>query len=280
MTPFVQRKVRSMSKTGSAPEGNAALLHRPTTRRKFAVLAVAGVLGLGMGPAVARRDDKKDDDSHPDDSTGRDDRVQPSGRVPAGSTEVVIDDDDANGFQPGTITIDAGQSVTWVNQDKHPHTATGAEFDTGVMQPGESATVTFDTPGSFPYSCTIHPVMTGVVEVRDASGRVPSVTAASPEASPVASPQATPASTSGSVIDVAIDKLAFSPADLEVPAGATVRWTNREAIPHTVRSTDKRFDSGILNQNDTFEYTFNDPGTFDYICALHPSMKGSVRVTA
>jgi plastocyanin len=186
---------------------------------------------------------------------------------------VVIDDDDADGFGPGTITIDAGGSVTWVNLDDDPHTATGADFDTGILQPGDLATVTFNEPGRFPYSCELHPVMTGTVEVRDASGAVPGAT---PQATPAASPQAG----SADVTEVGIDNLAFIPDDVTVPVGTTVRWTNLETIPHTVRSSTGEFDSGIMQQGDTFEYTFDTDGVFDYICGLHPSMTARVTVGA
>ncbi len=234
------------------------------TRRELILSAGAGVVALALGRPAAGRDDKHDDR---DD----DDRVQPSGTVPAGSAEVVIDDDDADGFSPGTITIDAGQSVTWVNMDKHAHTATGADFDTGPMDPDELATVRFDVPGSYPYSCQFHPVMTGVVEVRDRAGQVPNSTSATPDASPQATPQA--------VVEVSIKDLTFAPADLEIQVGTTVRWTNHDAFPHTVRSVNDTFDSGILEETDTFDYTFDTSGTFNYICALHPTMKGSVVVT-
>jgi plastocyanin len=231
------------------------------------------VLGISLGRAVSGSDDKHDDDHDDDDRNDRksDDDVRASGTAPAGSAEVIIDDDDADGFAPGTITIDVGGSVTWTNLDKDPHTATGADFDTGIMQPGDLATVTFDEPGRYPYSCQLHPVMTGTVEVRDGSGVVPGAT---PQATPAASPQAGQAE----VTEVGIDNLAFDPDDLTVTVGTTVRWTNREAIPHTVRSSSNEFDSGIMEEGDTFEYTFDTAGVIDYICGLHPSMKARVTV--
>jgi amicyanin len=77
---------------------------------------------------------------------------------------------------------------------------------------------------------------------------------------------------------VDIDNLKFIPAEITVSAGTTVMWTNREAIPHTVRSTSGEFDSGIMEEGDTFEHTFGSAGVFDYICGLHPSMEGRVTV--
>jgi plastocyanin len=219
-------------------------------------------------------DDDSDDDHDSGNSNsgrGRGDDVIPSGTVPAGSAEVRIDDDDADGFEPGTVTVDLGQSVTWVNLDHHDHTATGSRFDTGVMRPGEMKTVAFDEPGSYAYSCQIHPEMVGRVEVRDSSGRVP--------ASPVASPQATPASASAGEVAVTIANLAFDPSNLDIRVGSTIVWTNLDQLPHTATATDGAFDSGTLDQGATFSHTFGTPGTHDYICAFHPNMRAVIRVS-
>jgi hypothetical protein len=59
--------------------------------------------------------------------------------------------------------------VTWSNEDPTPHTATGGAFDTGNLGTGASATVTFDTAGTFDYVCTIHPQMAGTVVVEAAA---------------------------------------------------------------------------------------------------------------
>jgi plastocyanin len=70
-------------------------------------------------------------------------------------------------FGPGSVTITAGATVTWTNSDSAPHTATGdgGAFDTGTIDPGGSASITFDTPGTYTYICSIHPDMTGTVVV-------------------------------------------------------------------------------------------------------------------
>lgn len=257
------------------------------TRRRLLV-ALGGSAGLlALAPTVLGQDNDQDDDADDDqdDSSGQgrgrgrgrggdDDEVQPSSPVPAGSTEVQIVDDDADGFQPGTVTIDLGGSVTWVNLDDDDHTATGAGFDTGILAPGALGTVTFDEPGVFPYSCQIHPMMVGRVEVRDEEGVVPAA-AASP--APVASPGASPAGGPG--VTVTMRDIAFDPPQVEIAAGTTVTWTNGEAIPHTVTAADGTFDSGVLEEGGTFEHTFTEAGTFDYACAIHPGMTGSVTVT-
>jgi plastocyanin len=75
-------------------------------------------------------------------------------------------------FDPASVTVSVGDSVTWTNADGVAHTATAddASFDTGNIAAGGSDSVTFSTAGSFPYHCAIHPAMTGTVTVQAAAG--------------------------------------------------------------------------------------------------------------
>jgi plastocyanin len=75
-------------------------------------------------------------------------------------------------FQPATVTVEVGDTVTWSNEDGVPHTATADDdsFDTGNIAGGASASQTFATAGSFPYHCEVHPSMTGTVVVQAAAG--------------------------------------------------------------------------------------------------------------
>jgi plastocyanin len=180
------------------------------------------------------------------------------------SLEVRIIGDDAGDFVPGELTVDLGQSVTFVNVHSDKHTATGSGFDTGIIpDEGGTATVVLDTPGVFPYACQIHPEMTGVIRVRDENGVVPEA-------------QTTTQEVPADATTVVIANLAFDPPAITVPTGTTVAWTNDDAPPHTVTSTDGPFDSGILDPGGSFSFTFNEPGTFDYVCQLHPQMQGTV----
>lgn len=70
----------------------------------------------------------------------------------------------------------------------------------------------------------------------------------------------------------------FEPGDVEVAAGETVRWTHTGDIGHTV-TFEGGPDSGQLASGDEFEHTFDEAGTFDYACSIHPSMTGTVTVT-
>lgn len=77
---------------------------------------------------------------------------------------------------------------------------------------------------------------------------------------------------------VTIENFAFSPAELTVPAGTTVVWTNNDSGQHTVVGDDD-LSSPRLGQADTYEHTFTTAGTYAYACGIHPSMRGTVVVT-
>ncbi len=70
-------------------------------------------------------------------------------------------------FGPAELSVAAGTTVTFVNNDSAPHTATADDgsFDTGTIEPGASATVTVDAAGSFAYHCNFHPNMTATLTV-------------------------------------------------------------------------------------------------------------------
>lgn len=69
-------------------------------------------------------------------------------------------------FEPKAITVTAGATVTWTNNDHFTHNVKVADGDTMEMKPGESVSYTFDSPGTYGYTCTFHPHdMTGTVVV-------------------------------------------------------------------------------------------------------------------
>ena len=73
-------------------------------------------------------------------------------------------------FSPGTITVNVGDTVTWVNDGPTPHSATSSNgaFDTGIFPAGQSRSHTFNEAGTFSYICTPHPNMRGTVVVQGA----------------------------------------------------------------------------------------------------------------
>ena len=75
-------------------------------------------------------------------------------------------------FQPASLEVTAGTTVTWTNSGAAPHTVTAdnGAFDSGRLAPGASFSQTFDAAGTVTYHCEIHSQMTGTIVVTDASG--------------------------------------------------------------------------------------------------------------
>ena len=71
-------------------------------------------------------------------------------------------------FQPMSLTVKAGSTVTWINKDEEPHTVASDSqlFRSGGMDTNESFSFKFDKPGTYRFTCSIHPQMTGTVIVR------------------------------------------------------------------------------------------------------------------
>ena len=97
-------------------------------------------------------------------------------------------------------------------------------------------------------------------------------------ASPSRSAAAGPDQTAPASAEVKIDNFSFGPQTLTVPVGATVTWTNRDDIPHTIVSTDGVFKSKVRDTDEKFSYTFTKAGTYTYFCSVHPKMTGKIVV--
>jgi plastocyanin len=90
----------------------------------------------------------------------------------------------------------------------------------------------------------------------------------------------------GGGAQVGMQNIQFDPADATIKAGETVTWTNNEGVPHDVDKTSgpgPQFSSGPeggMMEGDTFEHTFDRPGTYEYVCRVHaPGMAGAIEVT-
>ena len=77
---------------------------------------------------------------------------------------------------------------------------------------------------------------------------------------------------------ITIDNFTFTPKELTVAVGTTVKWVNHDDIPHTVVEKKVSFRSKALDTDDSYSFTFTSAGTFDYFCGLHPHMVGQVIV--
>ena len=115
-----------------------------------------------------------------------------------------------------------------------------------------------------------------------------STPAPSPSPSPAPSPSPSSAPPDGSSTTVTavtipigasiLGNRAFAPDDLNVTVGTTVTWMNTDSVAHTSTSNAAGWDSGIVNPGGQFSTTFSTPGTYQYHCAIHPGMVGTVVV--
>jgi plastocyanin len=80
-------------------------------------------------------------------------------------------------------------------------------------------------------------------------------------------------------VTVKIRNFKFEPANLAIAVGKTVQFINVDEEPHTATATDGTFNSKALDTNETWNYTATKPGTYPYICSVHPFMKGTLTVT-
>jgi plastocyanin len=104
----------------------------------------------------------------------------------------------------------------------------------------------------------------------------------------------TSSTTTGTLVDVSIipgssilTDTAFQPNPVSIKVGDIARWTNDDNMIHTViegnpatgNLPEEGFESELMNTGQTFDHTFNQTGTFDYYCTLHPNMIGQVMVS-
>lgn len=81
--------------------------------------------------------------------------------------------------------------------------------------------------------------------------------------------------------EVAIVDFAYSPEVVQTSVGQPVAWTNEDSAAHTVTSDgDGPLDSGDLPGGESYEAAFDAAGTYEYLCTIHPTMRGTVEVSA
>ena len=132
------------------------------------------------------------------------------------------------------------------------------------LAPGGTTSLTVSlAPGIYEIECFIshhdERGMRGLLEVRADAPLVARAVASAPSA-------------------VTISGFAFKPATLKTTVGKTVTWRNADAAPHTATAT--AFSSPQLTKGGTFRRTFSRAGTYAYVCALHPGMRGMIVVAA
>lgn len=78
--------------------------------------------------------------------------------------------------------------------------------------------------------------------------------------------------------DITIANFAFDPQNATVNVGNTVVWTNTDAAAHKIVEDNGLFESGAIQKDGSFTYTFDKTGTYTYHCSIHPSMTGKIVV--
>lgn len=148
------------------------------------------------------------------------------------------------------------------------------EWRAEAIGPGQSGVLVADlSPGTYEIDC---PIEDGHGEHHQLGMEILfNVREGAPGLAPLAE-KVPPVAQEAAATGVAIAAFAFEPAELGVPAGITVVWTNTDPTPHKV--TGDTFGTGVLEPGTTGSVTFETAGTFDYFCAIHPTMGGRVVV--
>jgi plastocyanin len=157
----------------------------------------------------------------------------------------------STGFRPASVTVVAGDAVTWTNNDalRHQVVANDGSFSSPVLAANQSFTHVFRNGGSFAYHDAIRPRLRGAVAV------IPLRT-------------------------VWITRSGFRPTPVSIEAGEKVTWVNRDTANHQIIADDGSFTSPVRARGATFSHTFASGGTFAYHDGLQPALKGSVAVKA
>lgn len=109
------------------------------------------------------------------------------------------------------------------------------------------------------------------------------------EIMPTASSSATPTPAVSAIVSttptnesitVEIKNFSYNPSPLNIKTGTKVTWINKDNAPHTITSVSGNLlNSPTLSKEQSFSFTFTNPGTINYYCTFHPMMKGSVDIT-
>ncbi|MBI4283951.1 MAG: cupredoxin domain-containing protein [Chloroflexi bacterium] len=179
-----------------------------------------------------------------------------------------------NFFAPAFLTTTVGATVTWTNTGQKPHTVTSDSgfFDSGMLNPGQTFSFSFQSPGIYSYHCNFHNGQAGSIAVTGSGSPLSN-------AAPIIPPPIPVPILVLSGNDIQIGDNLYNPIALSVVSGTTVTWTNTGQKPHTVTGDNGLFGSGMLNLGQTFSFSFQSPGIYSYHCIFHNGQTGSIAVT-
>jgi len=177
-------------------------------------------------------------------------------------------------YGPDIAIVPKGHTIEWTNEDSIVHTVTSSEgfgeiFDSSLMNEGD--VFALDTTnleiGEHEYVCSLHPYMIATLIIEEPKEEV-KIEVVIPEGAAIPED----------------GQIYYDPEIINVAIGTTVAWDNVDNTVHTVTSgqapadADGVFDSEMMSAGDVFEFTFTDAGTYDYYCAFHAWMVGTVNV--
>ena len=212
-------------------------------------------------------------------------RVGPQ-KIAALIVEGSVSDSATWGYEPRIVEASVGDTITWTNTGVLPHTVTAGDgsFDSDVVAKGATWSFNPKVAGTFPFECTLHKMMKGMLIVHPApagaeegAGASPAVdtpTAQSSGAATIAAPSAPAGAPAPRKVLANILASGYTPATIEANVGDTIIWMNVDAKAHTVTAADASFTSGKVAKGASWSFTATRAGTFAYVCDYHLEMKG------
>ena len=190
------------------------------------------------------------------------------------------------GFDPNSINVSPGTSVTWTNNSGSRARVRDINhilFDSDDLSAGQTFSYTFCDQGTFWYENS-RADTTGVVIVGSGGSTATAVGTGTPQGTTTPGTTGTPGATQTAnpgTVNVYMQRHdVFSPNDITISTGTTVRWTNQDDEEHTSTSDTGVWNSGVLNEGQFFEFIFLTPGDYHYTCLIHGAeMSGWVHVT-
>jgi plastocyanin len=168
-------------------------------------------------------------------------------------------------------------------QEQDGNTEAPAEADA----PAETPAATVAPTASPAPKATASPTAKPSAEAHEGGHTGDSAQTTRPTATPKPTAKAAPTAEStasvkpaGEVHTVEIVNFAFSPAELAIKVGDSVKFINKDEIAHSATADDKSFDTGMLELDKSMEVAFDKEGEFSYYCLPHPGMKGTIIVEA
>jgi plastocyanin len=172
-------------------------------------------------------------------------------------------------------------ALLWAADDPPADPASATTPAPAAADPAPAETAPAPAPAPAPEPAASPPP----AQAEPAAATAPPVTATAPgpaeeQTAPATAPRAAPKARAAASQAVTIKGFAFKPATVNVDVGDTVTWTNQDTAPHTATASNGSFDTGNLKKGASASHKFAKAGSFAYICAIHPNMKGKVVVKA